>query len=189
MSTETTTTGTEPQDGGKALEQPATPGTPEGGDRNAEPKGEDWKALAISLQEKAQRVNELESRLKELESGASSPATTSDDATHRRQDRIARLEAAARAGDPAAEEALEAIYERDAMRREMNVELELARLPKDEEKKVREHIKKHPGRFNSIEVARNDLKGQELEAENQQLRQENERLKKKPDDDVTNAVP
>ena len=194
---QTTTTGTPVRDDSEQVVQTPEPGTPEAEGRDAKSEVENLKALLAAQKEKIEEANRV---LREREEAAAQTPAARDgqiaDEEQRRLSRIVRLQAAADAGDPAAEEALEAMREREAQRaaieydrRERAIEAELLRMPPEKEQAVRAHIAANPKKFGSVQVALDNMEAAAIRKRNQELEAENARLKQKPDDSVLNAPP
>lgn len=189
----TTTTGTEPQDDGTSLESAESPGTPEGDNRNAESQDgdKDWKALAISLQEKAAKVNELERKLAELEGDSPQPPVVESPEVQAKTDQIDTLlekaEAFKRQGDPVAALALETRAELLSTQRDLILQRQLDRIPQERQDQVLKHFNKNRHRIGDINAADAELRTPSLEREVAELRQKLAKLEKGPDPEVLKA--
>ena len=174
---ETTTTGTDPKDDATLLEQPGEGGTPEGEDRNAE--SEDWKKLAISLQEKAAKVNELEAKLKAFEERPGQPASPPEDDT---APKPGTFEYFVAAKDPVAQRQLQ-----HEIQTRQELELLHMGLDKNEERQLRAFVKTQPGRFQDWETAHTAMTAPNLAEENRKLKEQLATLSKGPDPEVMKA--
>lgn len=178
---EATTAGTEGADDATPLEESGESGTPQPENRNAEHsagESDDWKKLAISLQEKAAKVNELERRLQQLEGGDEDPPDA------RRPD--------AEGADPFEEwvEKKDPVAIRlKRLERRMELEGQLAEMPADERGEVRDHFVRNWRRLGDMKAARAEIRETKLDQENRELRDRLAKLERGPDPEVMNAPP
>lgn len=185
MTDQTKTTGTESPDDGNELEQSAAT-APEGSDdRNAE-SGEadktDWKALAISLQEKAKRVNELERENAELKEGSQQPPVA--DASEFAEPVPGTFEYFLERKDPVAAE-----VRRTQRAMILQRQLDKMRLTDEEEQAVVDHFNKNAHRLGDYRAARAELEAPRLARELKEARDKLALLDKPPDPDVMKAPP
>ena len=189
MSTEGNDGGNQEQDDVTSLEQAGNDGTPDTDNRNAE-SGEDWKKLAISLQEKAARVNALEAKVKELEEVRQPPAVETQevqDRTDQIDDLEAQVEAFKRQKDPVAAMVLEEKAARLRLERDLILTRQLDRVPPELQDRTLKYFNKHRHRFADINGARAELENPDLRSENQALKDRLAALEKGPDPEVMRA--
>jgi hypothetical protein len=188
MEDQTKTTGTPDQDGGDALESTGTAGTPGTDGRNAE-SGDDnrWKE-ALEWKAKAERVNELEAKLKELEEEREQPpvADVSEDPKASRRKKVEEFK---QRGDPVAEDHLDLREEVHALQRDLYLQRQLDEMPADERDRVKDHFNKNWRRLGDMKAARAELVAPKLEKEVKELREKLALLEKPPDEDVMRAPP
>lgn len=196
MSDQTKTTGTLDQDGGDAVVESPTAGTPDAEESRDAESGEHsldyWKGMALAYKDKVERVNDQD-RTAEPEGGQPQPPVAEDPEVQAKTDQIDDLlEKAAefeRRGDPVAALSLRtdarlAKLERDTILRE-----QLAEMPKDVRKDVIAHFNKHHRRLGDMNAALAEIEAPKLAAENRALKERLALLEKPRDPDVVNAPP
>jgi hypothetical protein len=183
------TTATDAGDGGKVE---ATTGTPTADDRNADESveqelarlREERKNLLPGLQEKASKYNEVErraeeaeARLREREESPTATAQGADPQMRELQERIARAEQNAAAGDDAAFVSLVVLRDQLAQRKEMADERYLSRLRDDEyAKRLEKFYAANKAHFNSIAAADDALVGRDARENRAKLAREKAEL-------------
>jgi hypothetical protein len=165
------TAGTPNPDGGDAGEHTPTTGTQGEDGRNAEPEGLGTitREEALAWKAKAERVNQLESKLSEMEAqrpapAVATPADTEDEAYW------SEVEKFATQGDPVAK-ALLRQRERDERReRDIIDAFQLREIADAEERQqVAAHYLKNRHRYGDVAAARDSLRVSKLEADNKRL--------------------
>jgi hypothetical protein len=161
------TTGTPTQEVGDAADQQTT-GTPAQDGRDAR-EAENIAKLNLEWKAKAERVNELERKLAELENQRSqSPAATQ--ATDPRLDRFGRVKQFADQNDPVAQELLELRQEFAELVSGVTVKSEIDAIRDDAEREeVRKHYLDNRHRLD-VKAARAEVRERKLSAEMDELR-------------------
>jgi hypothetical protein len=192
---QTKTTGTLDQDGGDALEQSGTAGTPESEQsRDAESGSEpDYKALYLQSKDAVEERNRLKAELEELKGGSTPPPVAESPDVQAKTDQIedvlSKAEAFRKQGDPVAAIALETRAELLATQRDLILERQLNRIPQDSQDAVVKHFNKNRHRLGDINAAYAEINAPRYQKENEELRKEIEVLKRGPDPEVQKAPP
>ena len=177
---EARTTGTPEQVVGDAAEQTPTTGTPATEGRDAEPN--DIAKLNLEWKAKAERVNELEKKLAELESREPSPAAPAE------EDDVDwnQVEDYARRSDQVAKAQLRAKRERDELIYALTMQNQLQEIDdKEERKQARELFLKNRQQYGSVAAAHDAIKLKKAVEDNERLRQELKRASvNRPDPNV-----
>jgi len=190
------TAGTPTPDDTDALEQPGTGGTPVEDDRNAEPgegvSPDRWKE-ALQWKAKAERVDELERKVEELEGGSQQPPVAESPEVQAKSDQIDKTldqaEEFKRRGDPVAALVLEERAERLRLERDLILTRQLDRVPADEHDAVLKHFNRNRHRLGDINAARSELREKVLERDLKVANERLAKLEKGPDPEVMNAPP
>jgi hypothetical protein len=185
MAEEPSKTGTPSPEDGDAGESTQKTGTQDKDGRDGQAQS-DTEKLNLTWKEKAERVNQLEAKLAELEERLKQSPAASERNERGTQDdddwdRVADFAAK---GDPVARAQLrlrQALVEHAVT---TTHESQIMEMPEAERREVREHFQKNRHRLGDPQAARSELRERKLSAENEKLRAELEKASQRPDTDV-----
>ena len=188
--------GTLDQEGGDAVVESPTTGTPDA-EQSRDAESEEhtldyWKGMALAYKDKVERVNDQD-READLEGGAPQPPVAASpevqDKTEQIEDLLAKAAEFEKRGDPVAAlglrtEARVAKLERDGFLKE-----QLAEMPREVRSKVIAHFNKHWRRLGDMNAALAEVEAPELKKRLAEAEKRLALLEKPPDEDVMRAPP
>ncbi len=170
------------QDDAEPRDDAADGGTPESGERDADGKGTDYKALHLANKETIAELKAQVSDLKERADAGTQPApgreTQLQSEIDAEESEIAELRRLAPV-DPAARAALRQKQDIQNLRRDTMDALSLARVPEEKQEAVLKYYEKNRSHFDSLAACLRYIRGREAETKAATLEKKVEELERK----------